>query len=131
MATAKPASRRSTTSTAKRSGATKPEPRSTKGSSRTRQRASTQRTSTLRMPQVTMRLPKMSMDDAAKWMRASLPPVEELAYFAGLGLLGVLEVIEWPVVLAVGTGTVIAQRAAQVAMRHAGRTQVAASGPRQ
>lgn len=62
-------------------------------------------------------------------VRSAMPPPSELAYFAGLGLLGVLEVIEWPVVLVVGAGTVVAQRTAQV-MQRSRRTQAAASGSR-
>jgi hypothetical protein len=33
----------------------------------------------------------------------------EIAYFAGLGLLAAVELIEWPVALAVGAGTALAR----------------------
>jgi len=67
------------------------------------------------IPSVTVKLPDLA--STANRVRAALPPPQELVYFAGLGLLGILEVIEWPVVLAVGVGTVIAQQAAQAAAR--------------
>ena len=39
----------------------------------------------------------------------SLSPAD-LAYYAGLGVLGAVEVIEWPVALAVAAGTALARR---------------------
>lgn len=58
-------------------------------------------------------LPQVGIPDiaaAAEKIRAAMPPAPELAYFAGLGLLGLFSVIDWPVALAVGAGTVIAQQ---------------------
>ncbi|MEU6578016.1 hypothetical protein [Streptomyces sp. NPDC046805] len=37
-------------------------------------------------------------------LRLELPPADQLVFLAGLGLLTALEVIEWPVALAVGVG---------------------------
>src|SRR5919198_135860 len=39
----------------------------------------------------------------------SLSPAE-LAYYAGLGVLAAVELIEWPVAVAVGAGTALARR---------------------
>jgi hypothetical protein len=50
------------------------------------------------------------LTEAVSAVRSRLPAPEEALYFAGLGLLGLLELIEWPVALAIATGTVIAQR---------------------
>lgn len=45
---------------------------------------------------------------AADSVREYLPPPRQAAYYTGLGVLGLLEVIEWPVVLAIGVGTALA-----------------------
>ncbi len=65
-----------------------------------------------RVPEV--RLP-VTRDDltgavagAASALRSHLPPPQQTAYYAGLGLLGALSLIEWPVAVAIGTGTAIA-----------------------
>ena len=42
-----------------------------------------------------------------------LPSPEHLAYFAGLGVLAVFGLLEWPVALAIGTGTLVAERMAR------------------
>lgn len=42
-----------------------------------------------------------------------LPSPEHLAYFAGLGVLAVLGLLEWPAALAIGTGTLVAERMAR------------------
>lgn len=47
---------------------------------------------------------------AASVVRSYLPPPQRTTFYAGLGLLGALSVIDWPVALAIGAGTVIAQR---------------------
>ncbi|MFB9499873.1 hypothetical protein ACFFR6_23090 [Saccharothrix mutabilis subsp. capreolus] len=39
-----------------------------------------------------------------------MPSPEHAMYFAGLGLLAVFGVVEWPVALAIGTGTLVAER---------------------
>ena len=36
--------------------------------------------------------------------RLETPPVEHLAFYAGLGALAAIEVIEWPVALTLGVG---------------------------
>jgi hypothetical protein len=47
---------------------------------------------------------------AATVVRGALPPPKQLAYYTGLGVLAVAEIVEWPVALAIGAGTVIAQQ---------------------
>ncbi|MCO6003859.1 hypothetical protein NE236_02600 [Actinoallomurus purpureus] len=42
--------------------------------------------------------------------QVTLPPPERLVYYAGLGLLAVFEVVEWPVALVVGTGHLLADQ---------------------
>jgi hypothetical protein len=85
------------------------------------------RTATLNLPFVTaqFRKPDLHLPDlhlprlggrpdvgavagAAAAKARSLSPAE-LAYYAGLGLLAVVEVIEWPVALVVGAGTALAR----------------------
>jgi hypothetical protein len=41
-------------------------------------------------------------------LRLELPPAEQLAYLAGLGLLVALEIIEWPVAAAIAVGHALA-----------------------
>jgi hypothetical protein len=38
----------------------------------------------------------------------TLPPADRLAYFAGIGVLAALELIEWPVALVIVAGHVLA-----------------------
>ena len=77
------------------------------------------RTATLELPFVTARfrkpnvhLPSRREAEAAAGAAAakvrSLSPAE-LAYYAGLGLLTAVELIEWPVALVVGAGTALAR----------------------
>lgn len=86
-------------------------------------------TAEFRMPQ--FRLPTVSrreVTDAAGAVASAAPPPEQLAYYGGLGLLAVLELIDWPVAVAVGAGTVIAQRArrqGQHSQPEAGQTATA------
>ncbi|WP_055494022.1 hypothetical protein [Streptomyces sp. TP-A0356] len=42
-------------------------------------------------------------------LRLELPPKDQLAYFAGLGVLTVLDLIEWPVALAIAVGHELAR----------------------
>ncbi|MCW2944869.1 MAG: hypothetical protein JWR24_1586 [Actinoallomurus sp.] len=39
-----------------------------------------------------------------------LPPPEKLVYYAGLGLLAVCEVVEWPIALIIGVGHTLADQ---------------------
>ncbi|MEU5842640.1 hypothetical protein [Rhodococcus sp. NPDC047139] len=41
--------------------------------------------------------------------RLSLPPPEQLAYLAGIGALVALELLEWPVAVAITTGHLLAE----------------------
>lgn len=70
-------------------------------------------TAQFRRPEV--HLPEFGRENvtgAVNAVREKLPPREQMAYFAGLGLLAALSVIEWPVAAAIGVGSVIAQRSA-------------------
>ncbi|OXM72926.1 MULTISPECIES: hypothetical protein [Amycolatopsis] len=51
--------------------------------------------------------------------RSFLPPPRQLAYWGGLGLLAAVELIEWPVAVAIGVGTAIAGRGKGAAPRQA------------
>lgn len=85
------------------------------------------RTATVNLPFVTaefrapeIHLPSISIPDrndltgAVSAIRERLPSPAQVAYYAGLGVLGVLELVEWPVVLAIGVGTAIAQRGSRL-----------------
>jgi hypothetical protein len=39
--------------------------------------------------------------------RAETPPVEHLAFYAGLGLLALIEVIEWPLAVTLSVGHIL------------------------
>lgn len=43
-------------------------------------------------------------------LRLELPPTDELLYFAGVGALAALEIIEWPVALVAAMGLALARR---------------------
>lgn len=91
---------------------------------------------TLRLPLTTVEIrapqlpqaPRVDVGATVRTVREAMPPPAEIAYFAGLGLLGVLDVLEWPVVLAVGAGTVIAQRITWTYGRRPEPVAAAASG---
>lgn len=42
--------------------------------------------------------------------RVSLPPPEQLAFYGGLAALAALQIIEWPVALAITTGHALASQ---------------------
>lgn len=48
---------------------------------------------------------------AVNTVRGYLPSPARVVYYSGLGVLTLLEVIEWPVAAAIGMGVVFAQRA--------------------
>jgi hypothetical protein len=57
------------------------------------------------------RLPvRQEVGAAANVAQSFLPPPERLVYYAGLGALAALEVVEWPVAVAIAAGTAIAGR---------------------
>lgn len=69
------------------------------------------RTATLNLPFVTaqFRTPDIGAAAGAAAAKArSLSPAE-LAFYAGLGVLAVVELIEWPLALVVGAGTALAR----------------------
>ncbi|MDR7304121.1 hypothetical protein [Haloactinomyces albus] len=55
---------------------------------------------------------RTEISGALETVRENMPSREQMAYFAGLGMLVGFSVIEWPVAAAIGVGTVVAQRAA-------------------
>lgn len=109
--------------------------RSTRAAESTREQQETEapvvardgRTATVRLPFVTaqfrapeVHLPRLSgreISDAAGSVASMLPPPGKLAYYTGLGALAAFEVIEWPVAVAIGAGTAVAQRARSEAER--------------
>lgn len=85
------------------------------------------RTATVNLPFVTaeFRAPEIHLPSipipgrsdltgAVSAIRERLPSPAQVAYYAGLGVLGVLELLEWPVVLAIGVGTAIAQKGSRL-----------------
>ncbi len=42
--------------------------------------------------------------------KVSVPPPDQLAFYAGLGILTALNLIDWPVALAIGVGEAVATR---------------------
>lgn len=70
----------------------------------------------LRIPDVTqLSVPGVSSTDvngAVTFVRAYLPPPQQAAYYACLGVLGVLQMVEWPVVVAIAAGTAVSRQVA-------------------
>lgn len=65
----------------------------------------------IHVPSLPVRVPgRNDLSAAVSSIRSRLPSPSQTAYYAGLGLLGALGVIEWPVVIVVGVGTAIAHR---------------------
>jgi hypothetical protein len=68
----------------------------------------------LRVPEAIDPRPLVSQArGVATMFRSALPPPKQLAYYTGLGVLAAAEIVEWPVALAIGAGTVIAQHASR------------------
>lgn len=64
-------------------------------------------------PRPQLPVPRVRAGDvtgAVAGLRARLPEPREAAYYVGLGLLGALQVIDWPVAVAIGAGTALARR---------------------
>ncbi|MFC4534312.1 hypothetical protein [Sphaerisporangium dianthi] len=53
------------------------------------------------------------MNMAMETARTFLPPPDRLLYYGGLGLLAALGMIEWPIAVVVGAGTIVAARASK------------------
>lgn len=68
----------------------------------------------LRMPDVVrVSVPGVSSTDvngAVAFVRSYLPPPQQAAYYACLGVLGVLQMVEWPVVVAIAAGTAVSRQ---------------------
>ncbi len=70
-------------------------------------------TATFRIPEMTLpqvRLPnRQDVDDAVQTAQPYLPSPQQAAYYGGLAALATIELIEWPVALAIGAGTAVVQ----------------------
>ncbi|GAA3424685.1 hypothetical protein ACWDTT_00700 [Streptosporangium sandarakinum] len=58
--------------------------------------------------------------------KVTLPPPEHLAFYAVLGALGALEIIDWPIVLVIGAGHLLAGQQRSRVLRGAGQAAEAA-----
>ena len=52
---------------------------------------------------------------------ADLPPPDRLVFYAVLGALGALEIIEWPIALVVGVGHYLTEQRFSPALQEAGQ----------
>lgn len=65
----------------------------------------------IHLPSLPVHIPdRHELSSAVSSIWSRLPSPSQTAYYAGLGLLGALGIIEWPVVIAVGVGTALAYR---------------------
>ncbi|MFD0890699.1 hypothetical protein ACFQ08_39655 [Streptosporangium algeriense] len=55
-----------------------------------------------------------------------VPPPERLAFYAVLGVLGALEVIDWPVAIVVGAGHLLSEQRHSPLLQEAGQAAEAA-----
>lgn len=74
-------------------------------------------TATFRQPELTLpavRVPdRKDVDAAVQTVQPYLPSPQQAAYYGALAALAAVELIEWPVALAIGAGTAVVQRAQQ------------------
>lgn len=72
-------------------------------------------TATFRKPETTLpavRMPnRKDVDAAVQTMQPYLPSPQQAACYGALAALAAVELIEWPVALAIGAGTAVVQRA--------------------
>lgn len=68
-------------------------------------------TATFRIPEVPeVRMPnREDMDAAVQTVQPYLPSAQQAAYYGGLAAIAAIELIEWPVALAIGAGTAMVQ----------------------
>jgi hypothetical protein len=98
------------------------------------QRRDTGRTATVTLPFVTatFRAPEMTLppvrvpnrqdvDAAVQAVQPYLPSPQQAAYYGALAALATVELIEWPVALAIGAGSALVQRAQQGGQQRSGR----------
>ena len=57
-------------------------------------------------------LGRRELSDAARVAASYLPDRKRLLYYGALGVLAAVEVVEWPVAVAIGVGTEVARRTA-------------------
>jgi hypothetical protein len=72
---------------------------------------------------------RREIGDAARGAASLLPPPRELVFYTGLGALGALGLVEWPVAAAIGAGTMIARRSARDERQAAAPTPEPAPSP--
>jgi hypothetical protein len=65
---------------------------------------------------------RQEVSDAARTASSFLPDRKRLLYYGGLGLLAAVEVVEWPVAVALGIGIEVARRTARPAATGPGMT---------
>jgi hypothetical protein len=86
----------------------------TTAASRTRRRTAATddagpRTATVRLPRLAMSMPRgAEVGAAVRNATSRLPEPKKALYYGGLAALAALELVEWPVVAAIGLGTVLA-----------------------
>jgi hypothetical protein len=99
-------------------------------------RAAGPRTATVNLPFVTaqFRAPDLHLPSrgeagaAARGVAAFLPSPKTALYFGGLAVTAALEIIEWPVAVAIGVGTALASRGG-TRLEPQGRTRPVAQTP--
>jgi hypothetical protein len=77
-------------------------------------------------PEVTMVAVKVAVDTgngghrlllSANGTNVETPPIEHMMFFAAIGGMAAAEIIEWPVALVVGAGSLVAERMARQELR--------------
>jgi len=97
----------------------------------------TTQTTTGAAPEAAARSPRLhvprphrrEVSDAAHTATSFLPDRKRLLYYGGLGLLAAVEVVEWPVAVALGVGIEVARRTARPAAAGPGMTAAGWPGP--
>lgn len=91
-------------------------------------------TATFRMPEMPeVKMPEVrmptrgDMDAAVQTVQPYLPSAQQAAYYGGLAAIAAIELIEWPVALAIGAGTAVVQYN-QNSGNERGRKQTASAG---
>lgn len=88
---------------------------------RRRSRPASNRRTSLRVPLINREItPPDSVTLPLLHVDVHLPPPDHAVYYAGIGALVALELIEWPVALVIAVGHEIAQRSHNRALKGAG-----------
>jgi hypothetical protein len=80
-----------------------------------------------RLPEFPMPVGRQELEAAVHKVREVLPPPTQLAYYAGLGVLAVFEVIEWPMVVVAAAGMIVVQRTVRRQDEHGKESDATAS----